>query len=368
MYKKEHLSLPLPDPSTRSQKRQTKVTQRTLSLYLYGVQLYAGVIATFVYVLLCVLLGKFALLLLNLEILAAAMFPLVIVSIWCVAPRFYGYPPAIVLAESDEFPILNETVRQLAALIGVAPPALFIAECHDAGFARLGLRQRGVIKIGHSLISILTMREALNLLAHEIAHAADRAFTRSLYVRIAYGMLDRWSKLFDPATLTGWKRIFFPIAFLLWAMTRPFYLQLRACISIDHQAAERWVDGVAVQIVGGGDVTELFYKLTLKHNADFMDAYRDASLDQKYEVVRRAALDLPASVHQRVVQCMLAQSATRFARHPCIFERINFQRTDKNQPARITINRRRFAALHGELKAWPRIMARREAAYYAQTN
>lgn len=347
-------------------KERKKILRRRLNLHLYSVQIYAGIIASFVYLLSIALTVSFGRAVWAGEMSAIVMLLLLLVCIWCMTPRVYGYPPAIVLADANQFPRLNETVRQIADLIGVTPPALFITEKHDAAFVRLGWQRRAVIEIGHPLLSVLTMRETLLLLSHEVAHAADRAFTRSLYVRIVYGMLYRWDKLFDPANLSGWQRLFVPFAFIMWVIFRPIYLQLCACISIDYQAAEHWADGVAAQIAGGEDAAELYFKLTLGHYTAFATAYNHAAPEQKYALARHTVANLPDTICQRVKQFMLTCPAPRFALHPCAGERLEHSRQYANRAAYLTLTVSHFAAMHTELRDWPSIMAAREANYYAQ--
>jgi hypothetical protein len=346
--------------------KQTKISPRKLTAQLCIVQIYAVALATFVYLIIFLLLTILGRAVWSKDVAAIISLPIVLFVIWRIIPSFYGYPPNVVLAEEAQFPVLNDIVGQIAGLIGVPQPALLVTERFDAAFVRLGWRRGTVIEVGHPLLSLLTMQETLIVLAHEIAHSADRAATRSLYVRIAYSMLYRWEELFDPTKLTGWQRLFWPPMVLFWGVTRPILLQLRTCISIDHQAAEHWADSVAATIAGGDDSAELYFKLTLGYHTAFANAYNEATPEQKYPLVRQTIANLPDEVRQRVKQHMLTQPAPRFALHPCVSERLMRQQQSGMFPPMFQISAEKFAALHDELNAWPVIMAEREADYFAQ--
>lgn len=346
-----------PDLTRQTVRRQT-FTSRRRSTNTVCIQFAAIAIATGLYVGLTLLPLNLWRVMQNTDLVIFVGWLLLTVFLF---PRFIGFPPKIVTYDPSTFPVLNEIVAQIAATVGVPAPTILVTEQHMAAFARLGWRRRSVISIGYPLLTTLTKTEVVQLLTHEIAHTCDKAITRSLYVRIAYGALLRWENALRPQRF--WL-VFKPVAFVLYWLPRPLFLALEWCIIADHKSAEHWVDSVAVRVAGARLSAELFLKIALRYHPIFAQQYYSACPSEKYHLARSAYHSMNVKARRQLKQFMLSDHAQPSPLHPPIAERLARQADLPFGYPHYTVTSAQYDALHQELQRWPDIFAEREASLY----
>lgn len=237
----------------------------------------------------------------------------VFIGIWLLYTPSTGFPPIQVLADAEQFPVLNELVGAVATEVDVPPPPIMLTQMDGCALGLIGVRQRPVLIIGQPLLLYMPFDEKIALLAHEVGHLRDGAFSRSAYHIVAKGIIYRILRLTK-------------------------FLRLRVATLI----VERWLSShLAIQNSDG---------FQSEYEADCWSVYVAGTVAAKrilsrIERVWKGSGKQPLDLTHPTSQARLAA-----------VEKLPFA-----EP-RVVFTMETQARLQAELQSWPRIMREREEA------
>lgn len=125
---------------------------------------------------------------------------------WVVRPRVGKLDKKKEWKRREDLPLFFGLLDRTAASVGAPVPKLVQLTAtyprggvvFNASTARLGLRRTPVLMIGIPLWQVLSRRERLAVLGHELGHQVNGDTTGSLFVRSAQNSLQQWQHLFTP--------------------------------------------------------------------------------------------------------------------------------------------------------------------------
>jgi Zn-dependent protease with chaperone function len=114
-------------------------------------------------------------------------------------PRAGGVPEGEPV-ERAEAPALWQLVDDVAAALDTPPPDRIVVEPEfNAHWSRAGIRRTRVLGLGLPLLAVLSPRERVAVVAHELAHARNGDIARSWFIGSAVGALAELGSLLTPA-------------------------------------------------------------------------------------------------------------------------------------------------------------------------
>jgi Zn-dependent protease with chaperone function len=121
-----------------------------------------------------------------------------LVMAWLLKPRLGKFPNEDVMTRT-EAPRLYALVDSIAQTLSTPTlDGIQLTADVNAGYRRVGLRQRRLLILGKPLWDVLQGQERVALLAHELAHAVNGDANRGLVVYSACNTLVTWYHLFRP--------------------------------------------------------------------------------------------------------------------------------------------------------------------------
>jgi len=187
---------------------------------------------------------------------------------WVMRPRF-PLPDQDQMTRS-QYPNLFRLIDRVAAQIGVKPPDIVTYDYqYNASFGRVGLRQRSWMNLGMDLWMRLSPQARIALIAHELAHDANKDVGRIMWVSYATRTVVNWYCLVVPyLNLKKTHAILnFILAFwtmlgvvVLYLLSFPIYGLAWVMILLtmnDSRRAEYLADEFAARSVGSLAVIEL---------------------------------------------------------------------------------------------------------------
>jgi Zn-dependent protease with chaperone function len=182
---------------------------------------------------------------------------------WLVRPQV-GSVPADCLQRS-EFPNLFTMIDGIAGQLEIKPiHHVRIAPHFNTSMTDVGIARTPILTIGLPLWTSLGAQERVALIAHELAHLANRDPARNPIVGCALATLDGWLGLLHPTQ--GETKGLADIATRL--LLRPFGLiiselrhSLARLLFVDSQRAEYLADHLTAKIAGPVAVVKLLDKI-----------------------------------------------------------------------------------------------------------
>ncbi len=198
---------------------------------------------------------------------------------WLLYAPSIGFPPAFVLADEETFPTLNGLIDRVAAEIDVPTPPVILTAGRECMLGVIGLRQRPILILSQPLLQHISAQDKIALIAHELGHLRDDAFTRGVVHRIAYGVLIRGMRL---------------VARLPFGQTlRKPLCQFRQSIDrircLDCYKAELLADWWAVQVAGSVAARQM-----IQRYADGFNSHTHPASQRRLKAVDALPHTLPA--------------------------------------------------------------------------
>lgn len=187
---------------------------------------------------------------------------------WIFRPRF-PIPDQEPLTRT-QYPALFRFIDRVAKEIGVKSPDLVTYDFdYNASFSRYGFRQKSWLNIGMALWMQLNPQARIGLIAHELAHDANKDFARKFWVAHAIQTLTEWYCLIVPNLNLKKTHFILNLIFGFWTMlgfiffyllSRPIYFAIwifTILAMADSRRAEYLADEYASRVVGIQAVIDL---------------------------------------------------------------------------------------------------------------
>jgi Zn-dependent protease with chaperone function len=237
----------------------------------------AAALATAVHAvtLLCALLGVWLIWAQWFNVFALLGGVLLIGIAWILLPRPPAYPEHPL--PSERFPALYGIADLVADTVQAPQPdALVITTRFNASYSRAGWCRRHVLRLCLPLIAMLDDRQAVALIAHELAHAVNGDATRGLLIGSAVEALSRWYMLLTPTRSMMRTRGIAGLATMVTNLFLHLLSQLVRFIAsgMSHllwhnaQRAEYFADHLAARVAGTEAVLALLDTLQLDKMVD----------------------------------------------------------------------------------------------------
>ncbi len=291
-------------------------------------------------------------------------------SVWSIVPRFESIPSSALRASEKDFPALNDVVQWVANAVGVEKPLILMTDHFAANFGRIGIQRKPVLCLGHPFLSILDRDELVSLIAHELSHSKDGAWTRTPFVRTALLALDSWHKLlradrfwnvpnqFLQALLTP----FYLIFLVLGSPIRLLRFLLDICCYRDKQQAEYVADAYSLAFTTGKQAVSLLKKSFYGHLGALQEAYNEAPPAHKYMHLRQQLEKIPAREIERVWRIAQRSKQSLFSTHPSPSYRLAFLSKERETNVHLRIESALYFDLHRELREYPMHIQMQRAA------
>jgi Zn-dependent protease with chaperone function len=194
---------------------------------------------------------------------------------WLSIPR-RSPPPDDLLSRAD-FPMLHAVADRLAAAMD-APPidGIAISKEFSANYRSSGWRGRRYVELGLPLLAVLTPRERVALLAHELSHGANGDPLRGQFLFGAVNTIATWADAIRPLSI-GWSAdgvtggpivsiIAIPFELLQLAVSEVLVRIGRGVLLLvlrESQRAEYLADRLAASVSGAGPMRTALEKTYL---------------------------------------------------------------------------------------------------------
>ncbi|MEV7179780.1 M48 family metallopeptidase [Kitasatospora sp. NPDC093679] len=279
-------------------------------------------------------------------LIAAPTWPLRVLGLFAAAlvlslrPRLGRLPRDTARLYRGDAPGLFALTDRVARALGGRPvDVILVTEDFNAGFGRIGLRRRHVLRLGLPLWAVLDPGQRLALLGHELGHQVNADSRRGLWLRSALAALDEWEELTRPALYRQSFGTFVELAAsaLLQLLLRPVNLVARALLDLldrltlrTGQAAEYRADRLAADLAGTGASLGLLRTLMLRRTvdttllrmrADRARRARRAGTDPTpaagpWEELSAQLADVPALERERLLRLSAREFGTVDRSHP----------------------------------------------------
>ena len=251
-------------------------------------------------------------------------------------------------------PTFYELLDRCAAELGCAVPAQVRIDLrYNASTGRSGLRQRSYLVLGMPLWTVLSGRERIALLGHELAHQVNGDTTHGLWAASARGSLDAWTRLLDPRQTAlerqskrrtiriagrrnggGLGAMLAPV--VMAVLFAPFFLITLGCRALltrldlhCGQRAEYLADELGARLAGSEAAHGLLAKLALSESVSgYLTASKNRHKTTRGTKREDAAVELWASVAEYIDSVPETERQRRR-----IVDRLRNTRTDRSHPA-----------------------------------
>ncbi|WP_162918191.1 M48 family metalloprotease [Taklimakanibacter deserti] len=249
---------------------------------------------------------------------------------WFLRPQFGAVPDDCL--ERSEFPNLFSMVDGIAGQLSMTPiEHIRVDHNFNASMAEVGLARTPVLTIGLPLWAILNGQERIALMAHELAHRANRDPARSTVIGWGLSALDRWLYLMDPMDQRV-RNLADVMMHLLLRLIGGAIAGLRKLLAsllfLDSQRAEYLADHLAARIAGPVAKVKLLGKLGLDHNLKAVAerAYYAGDTDGRsvIDAFRAFVETVPEREMERVRRADEQESSRIDSAHPPTASRIRF--------------------------------------------
>jgi Zn-dependent protease with chaperone function len=278
-------------------------------------------------------------------------------------PRLGRLPKRRMRLGRQQYPALFALLEDVAEAAGTRPPDVVVADFgYNAGFGRVGLRQRRVLILGLPLWLVLDPRQRVALLAHELGHQVNGDPARSLLVRPAlytFGMLARSTDVSVSDMLYTTRRtpnifeVVVKFALKLFsALCLAIHIGLSALGFRGTQRAEYLADGIAADVAGSDALVGLFERtLLLDQIANIVGYNAETKTVSHWRGLADNLLTVRAAELPRLGQLTLRHTSL-WASHPPIGRRLRMVRAWPASEARVAWDSERMRAVDRELLDW----------------
>lgn len=175
--------------------------------------------------------------------------------------------------ERADAPALYALADRVATAVGAAPvDVILLTDEFNAAFARIGVRNRGVLMIGLPLWAVLTPGQRVAVLAHEFGHDVNGDHRRGRWLGSALRALHEWYRLTLPERLTSAEDHF--VLVLAGMVQRLVMRVLNGAVAVllvaldrltarSGQAAEYRADALSAKVAGTATARSMLETLLL---------------------------------------------------------------------------------------------------------
>jgi Zn-dependent protease with chaperone function len=244
---------------------------------------------------------------------------------WVLAPRLPPSPDIIL--DRHEFPALYALADAVADALGTARVAGIAFDMEfNAAFGRAGWRRRNILHLGLPFWAILDDDERVALVAHELAHGANRDFDRGFLVGGAITTLHYWCRILTPPEYVSGGVVALGMFLLRCLSLIPRCLRfiLAHLRWRGSQRAEYLADHCAATVGGTAAVLSLLGKLHFERDYRLVrewvaQGYKRASL---FDALRQRVTWVPPRELERLHRVAQASAARLDVTHPPVANRI----------------------------------------------
>jgi Zn-dependent protease with chaperone function len=260
----------------------------------------------------------------------------------------------------ERFPTLYEVVNRIARNLGGSKiDGIVITMQFNAAFGQYGWRRKRILFLGLPLFSILSGREKVALISHELAHGKNGDPNRNFFIHTAMRSLTEWYRIIHPRNRwrvnAGPATILLllinlaslPVAGMIWLLGYLF----SQLIWYDIQRAEYLADLLAAQVSGTDaqlsvlDKSHLddVYRLSLKK------AYLSKTGQSFFAHFQRRASRMPARELERIRRVEKMEGSRIDRTHPPTAHRVEFLEVHYVSEATVVLSSEELVQLEKEL-------------------
>ena len=280
---------------------------------------------------------------------------LLVALAWLMRPRFGRFPKEEITERADA-PTLYDLVDRVTAEMGARPVAGVVLDSEwNAAWGILGIRRRGVLRLGVPLFHALEAQQRVALIGHEIAHGRNGDSSRGLVVGSSISGLSELCSLFldrDPDEDALGTLLVRP---LLWLVSRPFYYLLRLQVNLaqhDGHRAEYLADALAARVAGTDAVVGLHERLLLESVFELavQRAAQSSGEPDLFDSLAQAVRAVPAREIERRRRVARLADSRLDATHPPTGSRIELLEGRPKETGTLFLSEQKASAIDSELR------------------
>ncbi|MFF4368414.1 M48 family metalloprotease [Streptomyces sp. NPDC001594] len=290
-----------------------------------------------------------------------------LVVAFVLRPRMYGIPQRGPVLYRADAPRLFELIDEVAAVAGTAGVHAVVVDGDvNAAVTAYGWRQRRVLLLGLGLWEVLTPRERVALLGHELGHFAHGDVRHGVLIRQALRSLALWVETLAPSHAhTVWDTLFNVLAYLprcaaYGLLVLLDHLTLRATqrseYEADLSAARAGSTAGAVGLMERLLVADSVHTLLRRESVTAQMTggaagrkAREAAEQGLWERVAAHVSSIPAYEYERLRRVSARRGHGVDDTHPPTHLRLECLARTEPQPAQVACPEERSAAIAAEL-------------------
>lgn len=282
---------------------------------------------------------------------------------WVLFPRMEKMPENIVARE--RIPILYQLADNISQELGIRSIAgIIIGTGYSAALIEVGWQRKKVLYIGLPLFAVLNGQERVAVIAHELAHAANRDPLRGLYIGSALASLDGWIDILGVGEV-GRTRGLTEVGLIILLLSLPSILTrylLTFLLARESQRAEYLADYLASQI--GGKEALLSTLRKLHFDANLRSHIVAISASQNYEAdlfdrLRLSISEVPERELDRVWRIAELEVTNFYSSHPPVAYRVALLDARGSNDPRYTISESNAQSLEAELGPFEQVIQKK---------
>jgi Zn-dependent protease with chaperone function len=296
-------------------------------------------------------------------------------------PRFGKLPDDAPVLHRADAPRLFALIDEVAAAVGTAGvQAVVIGPEVNASVGAVGVRQRRVLYLGLGLWEILTPRQRVALLGHELGHYAHGDLRHAKIVGTALKSLTLWCYVLTPTPPSGlFERVANAVQWVLRAAVGGVLILLDRTTMRASQRAEYLADRAAARAGSTTAVVELMDRLLISdtvnvelrresvaaHSGIGGERSRREAWQGLWERLATHMESVPLREYERLRRAAALRGHSVDSTHPPTHLRRQCVAEGENFPARVVLDDAATTAIAAELTDARNRMARNVIRDYA---
>jgi len=277
-----------------------------------------------------------------------------------VRPRFGRPPRRDTVVTREQAPALFALLDRCAAALQAQTPTWVLVDGgFNASHGHVGLRRRGLLRIGVGLWAMGDAPQRVAVLGHELAHDVNGDLTHGLVVGGALRTLAELEVLFRPSRVV---RTHSAVGFaegigelLSAAVARAFRAArtgLRLLAMRASQRAEYRADALSARLAGTEAAAATMDALLLTESCSFAmhRARQRGETPDVWSTVRAHVRDMPPREHERLRRLDRRRGSQVDDSHPPTALRVEMLRRGAAQPAQLGVDDEEMRAVDAELR------------------
>jgi Zn-dependent protease with chaperone function len=292
-------------------------------------------------------------------------------------PSVSKTPTEDVIGRADA-PALWGLIDRLARELGVRPPDVLVVDGDwNASVTKVGWRQRTVLQVGQLVLAMTPRQARVALVAHELAHLANRDPARIFLIHVAIVTLADWSEMLEPDELapSEWGLVgllMFPVNVLLLAASLAcvaLALGLLGLLFRDSQRAEYYADRLAADVAGSAAMIEMLE--TLRFGAAYEQAVQNVAITNRQReltgLLREYIAATPPNELERMGRAGALEASRLDHTHPPTTYRVRLLAEHPRPEPRVSLDGPTSATIDAELDRLAPAVQRKLVADYVSS-